>query len=123
MVLMGLGQGAYIGKKITTSNIPNPEGIQSNPKSPKEITINGTYFGKDEKDGSITINNQPIPSTSITKSTNKSIKLKIPDKDSDGNKIPEGKKISIGLRIASINSPNQITYTIPKNSKNKNPKK
>lgn len=88
LVLMGIGDGAYVGKKIVTT------GDSSKPKLDKitpdkagandEVTITGEFFG--ETKGQITIDGEPIDKDCITPWKNTEIKFKVPEGTTTGDK-------------------------------------
>jgi hypothetical protein len=54
MVLMGLGQGAYLGGKLTTADTPTVATVSPNPALPgSEVTISGISFGPSPLRGAI----------------------------------------------------------------------
>jgi len=69
MVLMGLSQGVYVGKKLVTTDTPvlNPLSIAGGPPA-TPITINGTAFGALQGTSQLTIDGVPIVPASWTDS-------------------------------------------------------
>ncbi len=81
MVLMGLGQGAYLGKKLVTTTTPGLTGLSpgTGPVS-TEVTITGKSFGDTQNGSLITFGGIPIAldKTILTSWGDTQIKFKIP---------------------------------------------
>src|SRR6185295_9844507 len=61
MVLMGLGQGAYLGKKLVTTDVPRINGITpQSGAAATVITLKGDTFGQSQSGSIVTIDGQPM---------------------------------------------------------------
>jgi hypothetical protein len=85
MVLMGLGHGAYLGKKLVTTNTPRLTGLAPSPaKGGDIVTLLGVALGGPTNYSLITLDNQPIDSGAATSWTDTQIQFKLPTKAPDG---------------------------------------
>lgn len=115
MVLMGLGQGAYLGKKLTTTLQARLSGLSAGSGKPgDEIKLSGSSFGDQQNGSLITIDNAPfqanIPASDWSDTL---IKFKIPEKQLNGEDWPkEGRVIRFGLIVAGQESVNQLPFTV-----------
>jgi hypothetical protein len=109
MVLMGLGQGAYLGKKLTSTQTPRLTGLApgSGP-SGTPITITGMSFGDQPNGSQITVDGDPIDSTGITwKDTE--LKFSFPRKGAAA--WPAG-RVLIGVIVGGQESANKLPFTV-----------
>ncbi|MGH9761014.1 MAG: IPT/TIG domain-containing protein, partial [Blastocatellia bacterium] len=99
MVLMGLGQGAYLGKKLVTTSTPRLTGISpSAAAAGAEVTVTGLAFGSAADGNQVTYDGKALLSVEADKWTDTSVKFLIPDKNPDGNAWPaSGQQVLIGL--------------------------
>lgn len=114
MVLMGLGQGAYLGKKLTTTAVPRLTGLSPGSGKPKtEITITGVSLGENEKHGSlITIDGNPFHPEPAPDWQDTQIKFTIPAKQPNGSDWSAGQRISIGVIVGGQESVNTLPFTV-----------
>ncbi len=63
MVLMGLGQGAYVTKKAVATDLPhvNSATLAARGALPRNLTISGSYFGASRGQSQVTLDGVPIP--------------------------------------------------------------
>lgn len=114
MVLMGLGQGAYLGKKLVTTTVPRLMGVSPGSGSPgTEITIIGASFGEQQNSSLITIDGSPISPGGLVWG-NTQIKFELPAKQLNGNEWPPGQRILIGIIVGGQDSANTLPFTISK---------
>ena len=116
MVLMGLGQGAYIGKKLVTTAVSRLTGISvGNGKPGTEVTIFGASFGdaKSQKNNGsqLTIDGLPFTAEGLTWDDTK-IEFKIPDKQLNGTDWKPAQKIQIGVIVNGQDSANTLSFTV-----------
>lgn len=110
MVLMGLGQGAYIGKKLVTKDTPRLSGL--NPGSGKvgsKITLTGESFGDKQNGSLITVSGSPI-NAQVESWTDTKIEFKLPATKPNGNAWTG--LVNIGLIINGRAGANEIPYSI-----------
>jgi hypothetical protein len=111
MVLMGLGQGAYLGKKLVTTSVPRLTTLSpSSKKAGEEVEIHGTSLGTKES-GQLIIDGYPI-SPVITDWQNTLIKFTFPAKRPDGKDWPPGQRVSIGVIVNGKESANTLPFTV-----------
>jgi hypothetical protein len=112
MVLMGLGQGAYLGKKLVTTTTPRLSGLsESSGKANTSVEIRGASFGTRDG-GEVTIDRKPIDSSLVTDWNDTSIKFKIPPKQPNGMDWVGGQIINIGIIAGGQESVNTLPFTI-----------
>jgi hypothetical protein len=107
MVLMGLGQGAYLGKKLVTTTTPRFTGISPGSGPGKtDVIITGMSFGESQNGSLITLDGNPITldKTTLLLWGDNQIKFRIP-----GNQ-PIG-KIDIGV-IVNGRSTNTLPFAV-----------
>jgi hypothetical protein len=111
MVLMGLGQGAYLGKKLVTTTTPRLNGLSptTGAKGTKVI-ITGLSFG-DKDGGQVTYDGKAIDSSLVSSWADTSIQFAVPDTNPDGNPWPEkGQQVSIGIISTGQESANKLPF-------------
>lgn len=110
MVLMGLGQGAYLGKKLTTTDTPRLTGVSpaSGPVN-TPITLSGMSFGAVPSGNMIVFNGMSdLPADTVWGDTE--IKFKLPSKQPNGTDWLVG-QITIGLVVGGRISANTLSFT------------
>jgi len=114
MVLMGLGQGAYLGKKLVSTDVPRLSGLSLGSGSPgTEINITGLSFGEEQNGSLLTIDGNPFQPVPKPDWHDSYIKLIIPLKQINGKDWPkEGQRISIGVIVNGQESANTLSFTI-----------
>jgi len=114
MVLMGLGQGAYIGKKLTTDDTPRLIGLApSSAKPPIEVTVGGGSFGKQQAGSIITLDGSA--SGIVVSDQNWSdtqIKFALAATQPDGTSWRAGQTVQIGVIVGGQASANSLPFTI-----------
>ena len=109
---MGLGQGAYVGKKITTTSVARLSGISSGRgKAGVSIILSGVGFGDQPVGNLITIDGSPISPPADGWSAT-SISFKLPDEHPNGTTWSKGQRISIGLIVGGREGANALPFTI-----------
>lgn len=116
MVLMGLGQGAYLGKKLTTTTIATMPRIDNlspfSGKTKAEITITGMSFGESQKDSLITIDGSPLSVLATLWWQDNLIRFILPDKHPNGENWSNGQQITIRIKVGGIEINNTLPFTV-----------
>ena len=112
MVLMGIGQGAYLGMKIVQSdkmkifNVTPPQGAVGS-----KVTINGDSFGT--KKGSVVFGNVAAVVADGDWKDN-AVQFTVPAKKADGTDFKPGDTVGVGvLQQGTTNAEWQSTNTVP----------
>jgi len=112
MVLMGLGQGAYLGKKLTTTDVPRLTGLSPSSGSPPlDVTVSGLSLGDALSGGVITQNGNPM-SVVVTSWQDAQLKIRLPDKQSNGSAWQPGQRLDIGAIVSGQASVNTLPFTV-----------
>lgn len=112
MVLMGLGQGAYLGKKLTTTTVSRLTGLSLGSGKPGiAVTIAGMSFGDCQNGSVITIDGNPYHGL-VSAWTDSSIKFSVPAQQINGSNWAAGQRILIGLIINGQESTNTLPFTV-----------
>jgi hypothetical protein len=114
LVLTGLADGAYLGKKLVTTTTPRLTGISlASSKRPYVVTITGAAFGTTHEGSFIVINDNANSNITTESWTDSQIKFHLPDKQPNGADWPAGAQIKIGLIVGGRDSANTLTLTLP----------
>jgi hypothetical protein len=113
MVLMGLGQGAYLGKKLTTTDVPRLTGLSRGSASPgDEVTLSGLSFGESPAGGLITLDRFPVVVEGL-EWTDVQIKFRIPASHPNGTPWATAPaRVLIGLIANGIEGANELPLTV-----------
>lgn len=112
MVLMGLGQGAYLGKKLVTTDVPRLSGLSLGSGPPGTIiNITGMSFGANQDGSIITIDGSPF-NLSVKTWEDSRITLQIPANHPNGTEWSKGQRISFGLIVNGQESANSLPFTV-----------
>jgi len=99
MVLIGLGNAAYIGKKLVTTDTPVLTTVSADRRATfTEVTLTGVAFGAVQNGSRITINDKEITDLPLEWS-NERVKIKLPDKNPAGGDWIDGQIIIIALFV------------------------
>jgi hypothetical protein len=117
LALMGIGQGAYVGKKLATKDDPDAPRLAAllpeKGEKGKPVKITGVNF-KDYKSGSlITIDGKPCDIAFDQKDNiwkDGEITFKLPDKKPDGTEMKGD--IKIGLMVGDKKSVNELEFKV-----------
>jgi hypothetical protein len=113
MVLMGLGQGAYLGKKLTSTAAPRLTGLsQGSGKPGTMVTVTGLSFGEKQNGSLIAIDGNPFSPSPAPEWRDTQIKFTIPAKQPDGRDWLAGHRISIGVIVGGQESTNTLPFTV-----------
>jgi len=115
MVLMGLGHGAYLGKKLTSQDVVSLTSLSPNTAPlanlPIDVAIAGSSFGDTQGNSLISVDGATIVAT--VRSWNSSqIRFSFPGTQSSGAAWNRGQTVLIGLVIQGQNSDNQLPFSI-----------
>jgi hypothetical protein len=112
MVLMGLGQGAYLGKKLVTTDTPGVTGlVPSSGRVGTEVTVRGQSFGAAQGSSLITLDGTSS-AAEVTLWSDSQIKFKFPDKQPDGSDWPAGKQVAVGVTVGGLDSATTAPFTV-----------
>jgi hypothetical protein len=112
MVLMGLGQGAYLGKKLVTTDTPRLFGLtpSSGPVG-TTVTVSGASFGEGQGGNAVTIDGAP----NIGRASewhDSLIKFDIPATHPSSDPVVKGQKLDIGLIVNGQEGTNRLPFTV-----------
>jgi hypothetical protein len=112
MVLMGLGQGAYLGKKLVTTVTPRLTGLSPGQGEPRtRITISGLAFGSEQNGSLITLDRDPIAPQGVVWADTQ-IQFSLPEKPSGGQAWRPGQRVLFGLIVGGQESVNTLPFTV-----------
>jgi hypothetical protein len=108
-----LGQGAYLGKKLTTTSTPrllslSPAAVNAG----DQLTVKGQNFGANQEGSMITMDDEPVVAE-VKSWTDKQLKFVAPDEDPEGKPWPaRGKTVQVGLVVAGSTSANSLPLKV-----------
>jgi hypothetical protein len=112
MVLMGLGQGAYLGKKLVTTITPRLTGLSPGAGKPgTQITITGMAFGAEQCGSLITMDGNPFHPQGTAWAADQ-IKFTLPEKPPSGRDWEPGQRVTFGLIVGGQESVNSLPFTV-----------
>lgn len=112
MVLMGLGQGAYLGKKLVTVNTARLTQLTPSAGKPgSEVAISGVSLSEAPDGNQVTLNGKPYepPATVVSASQ---IKFTFPQKQADGATWKPGEVVAVGVISGGQSSANTLLFTL-----------
>ena len=115
MVLMGLGQGAYLGKKLVTANTARLTQLSPTAGKPgSEVTVSGVSLNEAEGGNQVTLNGKPIepPAEKVNTTTTTQIKFTFPRRQPDGTNWKPGEVVSVGIISGGQSSANVLPFTV-----------
>jgi hypothetical protein len=111
MVLIGLGNAAYLGKKLVTTDTPVLTAISVDRSlNFPVVTLTGVAFGAIQNGSRITLNEKEIIDPPLEWS-NERVKFKLPDKNPNGGDWIGGQTVRIALFVKGRTT-NQLPLTI-----------
>jgi len=114
VVLMGLGQGAYLGKKLVTTDTPRLTGIDPAAGPPGTvITLTGLAFGNDQAGGYVTLSRMPAQGKPLEWKDDH-VKFTFPITAPDGSKWIEGQPVEVSLTAGGDDAANSLRFTVTK---------
>ncbi len=112
MVLMGLGQGAYLGKKLTTTTTARLTGLTpAGGPAGANVMLSGLSFGDAQNGSFITIDGAPDHTGPAKAWRDTQIEFKFPATRPDGSSWTPGQHL-IGLIVGGKESANQLPFTV-----------
>lgn len=113
MVLMGLGQGAYLGKKLVTTTTPRLTGLTPvHGAPPTAIVLTGEAFGATQNDSLIVVDGVPLPIT-VGSWTDARISFTLPAVDAAGQPwTPPGRTLTVSVIVSGQASANTMPFTV-----------
>jgi hypothetical protein len=115
MVLMGLGHGAYLGKKLTSQDVPSLTSLTPNSTPlgtlPVDVTIVGTSFGDTQGNSLISFDGSPV-AVSVKSWSATQIKFTFPATQASGAAWNKGQTVMVGLLIEGQDSDNTLPFSI-----------
>jgi hypothetical protein len=114
LALMGIGEFAYVGKKVVTEDDPRAPRLST--ISPERgaigtpVILTGLNFGDSEEDGQVLIDDKPILKDDITKWSNTWIEFKFPA-DVAGEKMSP-RETEVSLIVKDRPSPNPKAFEV-----------
>jgi len=82
LVLMGISQGGYVGKKLVSVGSPVLYGLTPSDGKPEtEVKLTGNMLGSSQDGSQLTLDKGVVPAAEITSWSDKSISFKIPARD------------------------------------------
>jgi hypothetical protein len=112
MVLMGLGQGAYLGKKLVTTITPRLTGlspVEGNPGT--QITIIGMAFGAEQAGSLVTMDRNPFQPQGLQWADTQ-IQFTLPEKPPSGQAWKPGQRVIFGVIVGGQESVNTLPFTV-----------
>ncbi|HEX7317890.1 MAG TPA: IPT/TIG domain-containing protein [Pyrinomonadaceae bacterium] len=112
MVLMGLGQGAYLGTKLVTTDVPRITGIApSSGKPPTNVTIRGETFGAAQNGSMVTLDGKPFAVT-VVSWADEQIQFTFPATQPDATAWPVGRQVLVGVIVGGVESVGAAPFTV-----------
>jgi len=111
MVLMGLSQGAYLGKKLTTTVSPRVIGVSpAMAQAGDTIAIIGTSFGDDQNGGGVRLDDVPV--LDVRSWTDKRIEFKLPARRAPSLDWSSGDRVMVKVIAngSEVSAPAQLVY-------------
>jgi hypothetical protein len=110
MVLMGLGQGAYLGNKLVTVETPRLTGLVPGAGIPgSSLTLSGEAFGPAGSQAQVTIDGAPLEQPIAV--TDGKLAFTFPPRRADGSPWPAG-PVSIGVLAQGRAGANTLPFTV-----------
>lgn len=112
MVLMGLGQGAYLGKKLVTTITPRLTGlspVEGNPGT--QITILGMAFGAEQAGSLVTMDRKSFEPQGLQWADSQ-IQFTLPQTPPSGQPWKPGQRVIFGVIVGGQESVNTLPFTV-----------
>jgi hypothetical protein len=113
LVLMGISQGAYVGKKLVTTSTTILYGVSPSQGDPElAVGLNGSSFGTSQDGSQLTLDGGVVAESDITSWSDKSIGFKVPARDVARNKDWDVAQ-DVSVRVIVNGQPsNSQTFTV-----------
>ena len=114
MVLMGLGQGAYIGKKLTTTSTPRLGELNPTQGPPgTTVTVTGVALGGKDESTRVRLDDVSLPAPADRSNWDDDhVVFTIPDQHPKGSPWAAGDKVEIRVVSKGHTSANSLTFTV-----------
>jgi hypothetical protein len=110
--LIGLGHAAYLGKKLTTSTVPQITGTApAEGTPPKTLTLTGSGFGDPQGTSQILIEQTPYQLV-VSKWSDSTIVFEFPSARTDGSPWRPGEVVRLAVVVNGQTSGNDAPFTI-----------
>lgn len=113
MVLMGLGQGAYLGNKLTTADSRPMLTTLSKPtaRAGESVEITGDGFGDAQRGSQVTLDGTPLATTATTWTPTK-IAFTVPAKHPNGTVWAASQTVSVAVIVDGDTSRQQLPLVV-----------
>jgi hypothetical protein len=115
MVLMGLGHGAYLGKKLTSQDVTQLATLSPNSSPlislPVDVTIVGMSFG-DTQGQSLLSMDGTVAAVNVKSWGSTKIVFTFPATQSNGSAWAKGQTVLVGLLIEGQDSDNKLPFSV-----------
>jgi hypothetical protein len=113
LVLMGISQGGYVGKKLVTTNSTTLYGVSPSAGEPGDpVGLNGSMFGSSQDGSQLTLDGGVVGESDITSWSDKAIGFKVPARDIARDK-DWGVAQDVSVRVIVNGQPtNPQTFTV-----------
>jgi hypothetical protein len=110
--LIGLGHAAYLGKKLTSTTVPQITGVAPAAGTPpRTLTLTGVSFGEPQGTSQVLIDGSPYP-VQVAAWSDSNIVFQFPQKQSDGSNWRPGSVVRIALNVNGQPSGNDVQFSI-----------
>ena len=100
MVLMGLGHGTYLGKKLVTTDTPLLLGVTAQARPAEQVTVTGAGFGASSTAGAVLLDGDPVAAT--TAWADDKISFAFPATRNDGKPWLTGQTVRASVSVAGL---------------------
>lgn len=112
MVLMGLGQGAYLGTKLVTSNVARLTHLTPSAGRPgTQVSIAGVQFSDAPDGNQVVLDGKPMAEAAIVVNASL-LQFDFPLTRSDGTSWAAGQVVTVGLISGGQPSANMLPFTV-----------
>jgi hypothetical protein len=116
MVLMGLSQAGYVGKKLATSPDNQVAILSLVPgvaQPGDDVTLYGAHFGPQQgADSHLTINKVPVPTNHVTSWTDSKMTFRVPVHTIPGGEWPKTQDVAVGVVVEGTPSASTLSLTV-----------
>ena len=112
MVLMGLGQGAYLGTKLVSTDVPRITAVTSQRAAGATVvTVQGDTFGQAQNGSIVTIDGFPL-TTAVTSWRDTQIVFNLPATHPNGQPLTPGQQLLIGVIVNGHESATRLPLMV-----------
>lgn len=115
MILMGLGQGAYVGKKLTTTTVTRLSGIDPAAATPGQtsVTVTGSALGGGDAGTQVTLDGAPTAVGDRSQWDDDKVVFTLPaDRHPNGQPWRDGQRVAVGVTAGGRESANTLPLTV-----------